>query len=76
MRQFEDFAKINLKLPSRIASINLSDKKNDFKDSIFAVAYGLCMLGSSKEEKINLGLRNTINKAGGKISEWIKQFLP
>lgn len=72
----EDFAKINLKLPSRIASINLSDKKNDFKDSIFVVAYGLCMLGSSKEEKINLGLRNTINKAGGKISEWIKQFLP
>jgi cell division protein FtsA len=72
----EDFAKTNLKLPSRIAVMNLNDKKNDFKDSIFAVAYGLCMLGSSKEEKINLGLRNTINKAGGKISEWIKQFLP
>lgn len=72
----EEFARINLKLPSRIPSINLNDKKNDFKDSIFAVAYGLCILGSSKEEKVNLGLRNTINKAGGKISEWIKQFLP
>jgi len=34
------------------------------------------MLGSSKEEKINVGLRNTINRAGGKITGWIKQFLP
>lgn len=72
----EEFAKSNLKLPSRIATINVTDKKNDFKDSIFAVAYGLCMLGSSKEEKVNLGLKNTINKAGGKVTEWIKQFLP
>lgn len=72
----EDFAKMTLKLPSHIANINIGDPKNNIKDSIWAVAFGLCMLGSSKEEKINVGLRNSINKAGGKIGEWIKQFLP
>ncbi|MFA5888976.1 MAG: cell division protein FtsA [Candidatus Paceibacterota bacterium] len=72
----EDFAKTTLKLPSRIATINLGDPKNNTKDSTLVVACGLCMLGSSKEEKINVGLRNTINRAGGKITGWIKQFLP
>ncbi|MCX6701748.1 MAG: rod shape-determining protein, partial [Candidatus Zambryskibacteria bacterium] len=72
----DDFAKTTLKLPSHIANISLGDQKNNAKDSIWTVAYGLCMLGSSKEEKINLGLRNTINKAGGKITEWIRHILP
>ena len=72
----DDLARIVLKLPSRIATVNLSDKKNDSKDSIWTVAYGLCMLGSSREEKINVGLRNSINKAGNKLTEWVKQFLP
>lgn len=72
----DDFAKGVLKIPSRIATINLGDTKNNIKDPIWTVACGLCMLGSSKEEKINVGLRNTINKAGGIITEWFKQFLP
>lgn len=72
----EDFAKTTLKLPSRVATITQPDSKNVTKDPIWTVAYGLCMLGSSKEEKINVGLKNTINKASGKITGWIKQFLP
>jgi cell division protein FtsA len=72
----DDFAKTTLKLPSRIATINFGDSKINTKDSIWSVAYGLCMLGSSKEERINVGLKNTMSKAGGKISEWIKQILP
>lgn len=72
----EDFAKTALKLPARIATINLGGQKTNIKDSIWAVACGLCMVGASNEEKINVGLRSTINKAGGKIGEWIKQFLP
>lgn len=72
----EDFAKTTLKLPSRVAAITLGDQKNPAKDPIWVVAYGLCMLGLSKEEKINVGLRDTMNKAGGKISKWIGQFLP
>ncbi len=72
----EDFAKASLKLPSRIATLNLVDQKNRIKDSTWAVAYGLCMLGLSKEEKVNLGLKNKINKSGEKIFGWLKQFLP
>ena len=71
----EDLAKVALKLPSRIATLTLGDDKH-IKDSTWAVAYGLCMLGFSKEEKINLGLRNTMSKSGEKIFGWIKQFLP
>ena len=72
----EDLAKMSLRLPSRIATLNLVDNKTKIKDSTWAVAYGLCMLGFSKEEKINLGLRNTLSKSGGMIFSWIKQFLP
>jgi cell division ATPase FtsA len=72
----EDSAKSALKLPSRVATINFGSQKNNVKDVGWVVAYGLCMLGSSKEEKINVGLKNTINKASGKITGWIKQFLP
>jgi len=72
----EDFARATLKLPSRVAELNTGGEKNRIKDSTWAVAYGLCMLGFSKEEKVNLGLRNTMNKSGTKILSWIKQFLP
>ena len=72
----EDFAKIALKLPSRIATTTQMGEKTSIKDSTWAVAYGLCVLGFSKEEIENLGLKNRISRAGGKISEWMKQFLP
>ena len=72
----EDFAKVNLKLPSRIAGLTGIGEKSTVKDSTWAVAYGLCMLGFSKEEKLNLGLKNTMNQSGEKIFNWIKQFLP
>lgn len=72
----EDLAKSSLKLPSRIASLNTGEQKNKIKDSTWATAYGLCMLGSSKEEKENLGLRPAVNKYGLKLLSWLKQFLP
>lgn len=72
----EDFAKVALKLPSKIATLTLLDQKNHIKDSTWAVAYGLCMLGLSKEEKTTLGIKNTMNKSGEKILNWIKRFLP
>lgn len=72
----EDFAKVTLKLPSRIASLTGGSEKNTIKDSTWAVAYGLCVLGFSKEEKLNLGLKTTMNQSGEKIISWIKQFLP
>ena len=72
----EDFAKAALKLPSRIASMTLGEQKSSVKDSTWAVAYGLCMLGFSKDEKKNLGIKNTMNKTGTKILNFLKQFLP
>ncbi|MFZ2523082.1 MAG: cell division protein FtsA [Minisyncoccia bacterium] len=72
----EDFAKIALKLPSKIATLNFDGQKNHLKDSNWAVAYGLCMLGLSKEEKVNLGLKTKINKSKDKVFGWIRQFLP
>jgi cell division protein FtsA len=72
----EDFAKTSLKLPSRIASLNLGGTKNSIKDSTWAVAYGLCVLGFSKEDTEDLGLRTKIGNTGEKILGWIKQFLP
>ncbi len=72
----EDFAKAALKLPSRIASMTLGEQKSSVKDSTWAVAYGLCMLGFSKDEKKNLGIKNTMNKTGAKILNFFKQFLP
>ncbi len=72
----EEFAKGALKLPSRIASMTLGDQKSSVKDSTWAVAYGLCMLGFSKEEKRNLGIRHTMNRTGEKILNFFKQFLP
>ena len=72
----EDFAKVALKLPSRIALLTVGGEKTHVKDSSWAVAYGLCMLGLSKEEKVNLGMRNKMSKSGQKIFGWLKQFLP
>src|SRR3989338_4607915 len=43
----EDFARATLKLPSRVAELNTGGEKNRIKDSTWAVAYGLCMLGFS-----------------------------
>lgn len=72
----EDFAKVALKLPSRIAEINTNEKISNMKDSTWSVAYGLCVLGFSKEEKTSLGLRHTSYKLWNKIFNWIKQFSP
>lgn len=72
----EDFAKVTLKLPSRIASLNLGDQKSRIKDSTWAVAYGLCILGFSKEDKADLGLKPTMGQVSEKVLGWIKQFLP
>ncbi len=72
----EDFAKVSLKLPSRVAHLNLGDSKNTVKDSTWAVAYGLCILGSSKEIQETIGLSKKLNKFLELITGWLKQFLP
>lgn len=63
----EDLAKISLKLPSKIASINFvnSSPSSKIKDSTWSVAYGLCIFGltnedGSKEFKIIKNIKNGI----------------
>lgn len=73
----EDLAKAALKIPSRIAKLNLPEQKNRVKDSTWAVAYGLCVLGFSDEGKNTLGVNGgKSSDALGKIGRWLKQFLP
>jgi cell division protein FtsA len=72
----EEFAKTTLRLPSRIASLNLGDAKGRIKDSTWAVAYGLCILGFSHDDQENLGVKQRPSEFVLKIGRWLKQFLP
>jgi cell division protein FtsA len=75
IRVIEEFAKTSLKLPSSIASLNISSgNKNSIKDSSWAVAYGLCLLGLSDESE-SFGIK-LARQTGSNLLNWIKQFLP
>jgi cell division protein FtsA len=71
----EEFAKTSLKLPSKIANLNLpAGTKNIMKDSSWAVAYGLCILGLTEESE-SFGIK-IARQTGNSLLNWIKQFLP
>lgn len=73
----EDLAKTYLKLPSRIATVNVRDSsKNQIKDSTWAVAYGLCIFGINSKETSSLGITNITKKFGETIWGFLKKFLP
>lgn len=79
----EDVARVSLKLPSKVSSINfLSNIKNSqLQDSYWSVAYGLSVWGlnlSGSEDFItvfNIATEST-ERIFDKIIEWFKQFLP
>ncbi len=74
----EDFAKLSLKLPSRIASFTMSGNfKSPIKDATWAVAYGLCILGfsSANEDSQSSGFK-MVKRTQKSLTEWVKQFLP
>jgi len=78
----EDFAKASLKLPSKIAHINFPEKeKGKIKDSLFAVALGLCMWGWSETESdpTSIGIRSPgsfVSKLIKTVKKWLRPFLP
>ncbi len=76
MTTIEDFAKTALKLPSRIAEINSNGEKSNIKDQSLSVAYGLCVIGFSKEEKNSLGITDKGWKLMNTVLNWIKRFSP
>lgn len=73
----EDIAKTYLKLPSRIASIQVRDSsKSQIKDSTWSVAYGLCILGITSKDQTSLGIKHLARGLSDKIWGFIKKFLP
>jgi cell division protein FtsA len=79
----EDIARVSLKLPSKVASINfISNIKNsELQDSYWSVAYGLSVWGlnivgvDDFVTVINTAKVST-RKAFNGIGDWLKQFLP
>ncbi len=79
----EDIARVSLKLPSKVSSINIISniKNSQLKDSYWSVAYGLSVLG------LNLNGEDTfitVFKSAGEttrnildvIGDWFKTLLP
>lgn len=72
----EDLARSYLRLPSRIASLNIGNGKFQIKDSSWSVAYGLCIISNLPDEEERLGLRKQGQNVFKKILQILKQFLP
>jgi cell division protein FtsA len=75
----EDFAKLSLKLPSRVAHINFPEKeKGKIKDALFAVALGLCIWGWNEDDSTNSlnNPSNVVREASKTLKKWVRPFLP
>ena len=78
LTNIEELAKMSLKLPSRIGTVHLGlQEKQSYRDSTWAVAYGLCILGthSNEDMPIDSGPR-LLENSKRTIIAWFKQFLP
>lgn len=76
MADIEDIAKAALRIPSRIGKVTFENaEKNPVKDSFWAAAYGLCLLGCSQVSGTTFGPRIVV-RTKNKFVEWVKQFLP
>jgi cell division protein FtsA len=79
----EDLARNYLRLPSRIASLNISDNlssgqnnKLQIKNSSWSVAYGLCIISSLPDEEERLGLKKHGQNLLISFGNILKRFLP
>lgn len=72
----EDLARSYLRLPSRIASLNIGNGKFQIKDSSWSVAYGLCIISSLPDEEERLGLKKHGSNLFKSLWNTLKQFLP
>lgn len=69
----QDQARASLQLPAKIATLDVT-QNNKVRDSVWAIAYGLCvwgMTGTDEESGIKAA-----RVAKSKILNWLKQFLP
>jgi len=70
----EDFAKSALALPSKIAHMHINNCENGFQDSLWFVAYGLCIFGFNQTKKSPTGEIISKNLQG--FFSWLRQLLP
>lgn len=78
LTSIEDLAKASLRLPSRIGVVHLGlSEKQSFRDSTWAVAYGLCILGAHADEDMPIDSSSRIIADTTRtLKAWFKQFLP
>ena len=72
----EDIAKAALRLPSKVGTISFETQSRiNLRDSSWAVAYGLCILGFTQDKEPSMGIK-MIGMTKNRIIEWVKRFLP
>lgn len=76
INMIEDLARSYLKLPSRIASLNINNGKFQIQNSSWSVAYGLCIIGNTTDDEDVLGLKKRGADFFNSVSKIFKQFLP
>jgi cell division protein FtsA len=78
LTDIEEIAKTSLKLPSRRGTVYLGiQEKQSYRDSTWAVAYGLCILGTHANEDTPINTSAKFFERLFKATKgWLKQFLP
>ena len=69
----EDFAKGALSLPSKIAHLPFNDREPEFQNSLWFVAYGLCIFGLNQSRDKS---SQKFKKMKHGVISWFKQLLP
>ena len=76
----EDLAKAYLKLPSKIQNTAKQTEKVQIKDSMWAVAYGLCAIGLTTDDgtfsRSGNGMWKSVKGSFGRVGTFFGQFLP
>lgn len=73
LARVEDVAKTVLRLPSKVVALD-PGQNGKLRDSIWAVAYGLCVWGAS--DQVDTDGVNIARQAKNSVLNWLSQFLP
>lgn len=77
LSNIEEQAKSALSLPSRLGTFSFVREEKSFRDSTWAVAYGLCAFGTHADEDAPIDTSSLFFVKMWKAAvRWVKQFLP
>jgi cell division protein FtsA len=77
LTNIEELAKASLNLPSRLGTFHFAREEKSFRDSTWAVAYGLCVFGTHADEDAPIDTSSLFFVKFWKAAvRWVKQFLP